>query len=116
MDGKVRALRDQFVTHNWSELLYNGLYFSPEREYVEKSLLDSQERINGQVDLRLYKGNAYIMGRSSETEKLYSEEESSMDSLVDFSPVDTTGFININSIRLKKYGLQKLEEGNGLGK
>lgn len=56
------------------------------------------------------------MGRSSETEKLYSEIESSMDSLVDFSPVDTTGFINIQSIRLKKYGLQKLEEGQGLGK
>lgn len=68
------------------------------------------------MDVRCYRGNCYIMGRSSETEKLYSEIESSMDSLVDFSPVDTTGFINIQSIRLKKYGLQKLEEGQGLGK
>jgi len=116
MDGKVRALRDQFVTHSWSELLYNGLYFSPEREFVENSLIFSQQRVNGEVRLRCYRGNCFILGRSSETEKLYSEEESSMDSLVNFSPVDTTGFININAIRLKKYGLQKLEEGNSLAK
>ncbi|KKA26828.1 hypothetical protein TD95_000786 [Thielaviopsis punctulata] len=116
MDGKVRSLRDQFVTHSWSEILYNGLYFSPEREFVENSLIFSQKRVNGEVRLRCYKGNAYILGRSSETEKLYSEEESSMDSLVDFSPVDTSGFININAIRLKKYGVQKLEEGQSISK
>jgi argininosuccinate synthase len=116
MDGKVRSLRDQFVTHSWSEILYNGLYFSPEREYVENSLVFSQKRVNGEVRLRLYRGNTWILGRSSETEKLYSEEESSMDSLVDFSPVDTTGFININAIRLRKYGVQKQEEGNSLAK
>ena len=45
MDGKVRSLRDQFVTHNWSELLYNGLYFSPEREFIENSLIFSQKRV-----------------------------------------------------------------------
>ncbi|KAL9611346.1 MAG: hypothetical protein Q9167_003995 [Letrouitia subvulpina] len=116
MDGKVRSLRDQFVTHSWSEILYNGLYFSPEREFVENSLLFSQQRVNGEVRLQCYRGNVFIVGRSSDTEKLYSEEESSMDSLENFSPVDTTGFININSIRLKKYGLQKLESGESLAK
>jgi argininosuccinate synthase len=45
MDGKVRSLRDQFVTHVWSELLYNGMYFSPEREFVENSLIFSQKRV-----------------------------------------------------------------------
>jgi len=54
------------------------------------------------------------LGRWSETEKLYSESESSMDSLEDFSPVATSGFIEINSIRLKKYGLQKQEDGQSL--
>ncbi|KAL9592124.1 MAG: hypothetical protein Q9179_007036 [Wetmoreana sp. 5 TL-2023] len=116
MDGKVRSLRDQFVTHSWSEILYNGLYFSPEREFVENSLLFSQQRVNGEVRLQCYRGNVFIVGRSSDTEKLYSEEESSMDSLENFSPVDTTGFININAIRLKKYGLQKLESGESLAK
>jgi argininosuccinate synthase len=99
MDGQVRSLRDQFVTHNWSIYLYNGMYFSPEREFVENALLFSQKRVNGEVRLRCYKGNAYVLGRSSETEKLYSEEEASMDSLDNFSPMDTTGFISIQSIR-----------------
>ncbi|KAL8729743.1 MAG: hypothetical protein Q9166_004572 [cf. Caloplaca sp. 2 TL-2023] len=116
MDGKVRSLRDQFVTHNWSELLYNGLYFSPEREFIENSLVFSQRRVNAEVHLRCYKGSVSILGRNSETEKLYSSEEASMDSLVDFSPMDTTGFININAIRLKKYGMQKAEEGQSLSK
>ncbi|KAL9614422.1 MAG: hypothetical protein Q9167_001093 [Letrouitia subvulpina] len=87
LDGRVRSLRDQ------------GYTFRP----------------NGEVKLRLYRGNCDVFGRSSETENLYSEEQSSMDSLVDFSPVDTTGFININAIRLKKYGLQNLEESKSRG-
>lgn len=45
MDGKVRALRDQFVTHAWSEILYNGLYFSPEREFIQNSLVYSQKSV-----------------------------------------------------------------------
>lgn len=116
MDAQVRSIRDQFVTHFWSYQLYNGMYFSPEREFVENSLIYSQRRVNGEVRLRLYKGNAYVLGRSSETEKLYSEEEASMDTLDNFSPMDTTGFIAIQSIRLKKYGLQKAEEGVDLTK
>jgi hypothetical protein len=99
MDTQVRNLRDQFVSHNWSYQLYNGMYFSPEREFIENSLLFSQRRVNGEVRLKLYKGNAYVLGRSSATEKLYSEEEASMDTLDNFSPMDTTGFIAIQSIR-----------------
>lgn len=57
------------------------------------------QRVNGQVRLRLYKGNAYVLGRSSQSEKLYSAEEASMDSLEDFEPTDTTGFVAIQSIR-----------------
>lgn len=45
LDGKLRSLRDQFVTHTWTELLYNGLYFSPEREWIENSLVFSQTRV-----------------------------------------------------------------------
>ncbi|EAU36013.1 argininosuccinate synthase [Aspergillus terreus NIH2624] len=116
LDGQVRALRDQFVTHNWSIQLYNGYYFSAEREFIENSLKFSQRRVNGEVRLRLYKGHTYILGRSSSTEKLYSEQEASMDSLEDFEPTDTTGFIAISSIRLKKYGLQKAEEGESLSR
>lgn len=116
MDREVRALRDQFVTFTWSKLLYNGLYFSPEREFIESSILASQDRINGTVRLRVYKGSVSVLGRSSDTEKLYSAEESSMDSLEDFSPTDTTGFIGIQAIRLKKYGMMKEESGEKLSR
>jgi argininosuccinate synthase len=116
LDGQVRNLRDRFVTFEWSNLLYNGMYFSPEREFVENSLVFSQRRVNGEVRLRLYKGNTYVLGRSSSTENLYSELEASMDTVEDFRPQDTTGFIGIQSIRLKKYGLQKAEEGENLSR
>jgi len=76
----------------------------------------AQKRVNGQVRIRLYKGHVYVLGRSSDTEKLYSAEEASMDSLDNFSPEETTGFIGIQSIRLKKYGLQKEEEGEKLSR
>ena len=84
-------------------------FFSPEREFIKNSLPFSQKRVNGEVKLRCYKGAAYVLGRSSATEKLYSAGEASMDTLEDFSPTDTTGFIAIQSIRLKKYGMQKAE-------
>lgn len=115
LDAQVRSLRDQFVTHNWSIYLYNGM-FLPERESVVNSLLFSQKRVNGEVKLRCYKGAAYVLGRSSSTEKLGSAEEPSMNTLEDFSPTDMTGFIGIQSIRLKKYGLQKAEEGEKLSR
>ena len=53
MDGKVRSLRDQFVTHHWSELLYNGLYFSPEREFIENSLVFCQRRVVSSCDFQI---------------------------------------------------------------
>lgn len=63
----------------------------------------SQKTVNGEVRLRCCKGAAYVLGRSSTTSKLYSQEEASMDSLENFDPEDTTGFIKIQAIRLKKY-------------
>lgn len=116
MDGKVRELRDQFVTISWSRQLYNGMYFSPEREFVENSILHSQQNVNGQVRMMVYKGNAYIIGRSSDTSNLYSQEDASMDSLETFSPLDATGFIAINAIRLQKYGESKIAQGSPLTK
>jgi argininosuccinate synthase len=114
MDREVRALRDQFVTFNYSKLLYNGMYFSPEREFLESSITASQKSVNGQVRCRAYKGTVSVLGRSSETEKLYDMTESSMDEIGDFSPAETTGFINVSAIRLKKYGQAKAAAGEKL--
>jgi len=78
---------------------------------VENSLIFSQKTVNGEVRLRCYKGAAYSLGRSSSTEKLYSKEEASMDSLDNFNPEDATGFIKIQSIRLKKYSEEWVGRG-----
>ena len=116
MDSKVRKMRDQFCTIEWSHCLYNGMYFSPEREFVENSIIFSQQNVTGQVRMRVYKGGAYVLGRSSDASNLYSQQDASMDSLEGFSPMDTTGFIAIQSIRLEKYGLQKIKDGQPLSK
>lgn len=87
MDSKVRAIRDQMVTSNWTACLYNGMYFSPEREFLHNSIIFSQRHVEGKVNLVAYKGSAFVVGRSSETSNLYSETESSMDTLEGFSPM-----------------------------
>ncbi|KAI0997135.1 Argininosuccinate synthase [Podosphaera aphanis] len=111
LDREVRSLRDQFVTFNYAKILYNGLYFSPEREFLEASIVASQKNVNGQVRCRVFKGTFSVLGRSSETEKLYDASESSMDEIGAFSPVDTTGFISVQAIRIKKYGEAKAALG-----
>ncbi|KAF8477200.1 argininosuccinate synthase [Kalaharituber pfeilii] len=114
LDREVRAIRDQFVTVNYSRLLYNGLYFSPEREFLENSIIASQKTVNGKVRCAVYKGYFSVLGRSSDTEKLYDMNESSMDIIGGLEPVDSTGFINVQAIRLKKYGMKKMELGEKL--
>ncbi|KAL6719503.1 argininosuccinate synthetase [Lecanora helva] len=114
MDREVRSLRDTFVTPAYSKALYNGLYFSPEREYLHDCVVASQGVVNGRVRCRVYKGLLTILGRDSTTEKLYDMDESSMDAIAGFSPQDTAGFIGVQAIRLKKYGSTKAERGEEL--
>lgn len=66
LDRNVRALRDQFVTIELSRILYNGHWFTPEREFVISSIPASQRTVNGVVRLKLYKGNVVVEGRSSD--------------------------------------------------
>jgi len=110
LDRNVRALRDQFVTIELSRILYNGHFFTPEREFVTAAIPASQRTVNGVVRLKLYKGNVIVEGRSSD-EGLYDEKESSMDELGGFEPTDTTGFIQIESIRIKKWAQANSKKG-----
>ena len=66
LDRNVRALRDQFVTVELSRILYNGHWFTPEREFVTSAIPASQKTVNGVVRLKLYKGNVVVEGRSSD--------------------------------------------------
>ncbi|CAE6463756.1 unnamed protein product [Rhizoctonia solani] len=110
LDRNVRALRDQFVTVQLSQILYNGYFFSPEREFVTASIPASQRTVNGVVRLKLYKGNVIVEGRYS-NEGLYDARQSSMDELGGFEPTDTTGFIQIESIRIRKWGEANIAKG-----
>ncbi|EAU90222.1 argininosuccinate synthetase [Coprinopsis cinerea okayama7 len=112
LDRNVRALRDQFTTVALSRILYNGHFFTPEREFITSSIPTSQRTVNGLVRLKLYKGNVIVEGRESD-EGLYDSQQSSMDELGGFEPTDTTGFIEIESIRIKKWAQANIRKGQG---
>ncbi|GAA6059893.1 hypothetical protein JCM10212_005276 [Sporobolomyces blumeae] len=114
LDRNVRMLRDQFVTTELSKILYNGYWFSPEREFVQSCLEKSQETVNGRVRLALIMGNVIVEGRKSDSEALYDAEQVSMDSVTNFDPSATTGFIAIESIRLRKWGEARLKKGESV--
>ena len=101
----VRRLKDQY-TQKLAEIVYNGFWFSAEREFLMASIIHSQKIVNGTVKVKLYKGNVIIEGRSSPN-SLYDEKIASMDVTDGFHPGDSDGFIKIQSIRLKAYQLQK---------
>ncbi|KAF8343508.1 argininosuccinate synthetase [Amanita rubescens] len=100
LDRNVRSLRDQFITIELSRILYNGHFFTPGK----------RRTVNGVIRLKLYKGNVIIEGRYSD-EGLYDERQSSMDELGGFEPSDTTGFIQIESIRIKKWAQSNIRKG-----
>lgn len=103
MDKEVMHLRDMLIP-KFSELIYNGFWFSPEMDFIMSAFNKSQEAINGTVRLALYKGNMIPAGRESST-SLYDQDLSSMDMEGGFNAVDSQGFININAIRLKAHHL-----------
>jgi len=98
MDREVMKLRNMF-TPKFSELVYNGFWFSPEMEFLMAAINKSQELITGVVYLSLYKGNIIIEGRESPS-SLYDKNLSSMDIEGGFDQTDSRGFIRINAIRL----------------
>lgn len=65
LDRNVRALRDQFTTVELGRILYNGHFFTPEREFITSSIPTSQRTVNGVVKLKLYKGNVVVEARES---------------------------------------------------
>ncbi|KAJ3360870.1 argininosuccinate synthetase [Kappamyces sp. JEL0680] len=105
LDREVRRLKDQY-TQKLAEIIYNGFWFSAEREFLMASVIHSQKIVNGVVKVKLYKGNVVIEGRTSPN-SLYDEKIASMNETDGFHPGDSEGFIKIQSIRLKAYQIQK---------
>ncbi len=101
MDREVLKLRNQFSL-KIAELIYNGFWFSPEMDFLMTAIYKSQELIDGTVQVKLFKGVAYPVARTSTT-SLYDEELSSMDIEGGYNQEDAEGFIKINAIRLKAH-------------
>lgn len=98
MDREVMRLRDMLAA-KLAELIYNGFWFSPEMDFLRSAIDKSQEVIDGTVNLKLYKGNAFVLSRESHS-SLYDKDLSSMDIEGGFNQQDSEGFIKINAIRL----------------
>jgi argininosuccinate synthase len=86
----------------YAKLVYNGYWFAPEREMLQAAIDQSQKPVNGDVRLKLYKGNVTVVGRRSETDSLFDE------SIVTFEEdygaydqKDAQGFIKLNALRLR---------------
>ncbi|KAI7813421.1 argininosuccinate synthase [Triplophysa rosa] len=101
MDREVRKIK-QNLSINFSELIYNGFWYSPECEFVRHCIEKSQENVEGRVQLSVFKGHVYILGRES-PKSLYNEELVSMDVQGDYDPCDASGFIKINAVRLREH-------------
>jgi argininosuccinate synthase len=109
MDREVMRLRDM-LSPKFSEIVYNGFWFSPEMDFLMAAINKSQEVIDGVVRLALYKGNVLIRARESPS-SLYDRELSSMDIEGGFDQQDSRGFIRINAIRLKAHNAIMNKQG-----
>ena len=100
LDRGAAHLKDELMPR-YAELVYNGFWFSPEREMLQAAIDNCQHMVNGEVRLKLYKGNVIITGRTSPN-SLYSEELVTFEEgAADYDHHDAYGFIRLNALRLR---------------
>lgn len=99
LDREVMHLRDSLVP-KYAELIYNGFWFSPERETLQELIDKSQKGVTGTARLKLYKGNCIVTGRKS-LRSLYNPELATFESEQVYNQQDAEGFIKLNALRLK---------------
>ncbi len=100
LDGGAAHLKDELMPR-YAELIYNGFWFSPERQMLQAAIDKSQEHVEGKVRLKLYKGNMIVTGRESD-KSLYSEELVTFeDDQGAYDQKDAHGFIRLNALRLR---------------
>jgi argininosuccinate synthase len=107
MDREVMHLRDSLIP-KYSTLVYNGFWFSPEREALQTLVTETQRDVSGVVRLKLYKGNIIVAGRKSR-KSLYDARIATMEGdTSQYDQSDATGFIRLNALRLKVRAAVKL--------
>nr|MDT0252318.1 argininosuccinate synthase [Endozoicomonas sp.] len=100
LDREVAHLKDELMP-KYAKLIYNGYWWSPEREMLQKMIDESQGPVNGEVRLKLYKGNVAVVGRRSE-DSLFDENIATFeDDAGAYNQGDAEGFIKLNALRLR---------------
>ncbi|WP_257296244.1 argininosuccinate synthase [Endozoicomonas sp. YOMI1] len=100
LDREVAHLKDELMPR-YARLIYNGYWWSPEREMLQKMIDESQEPVNGEVRLKLYKGNVTVVGRCSD-DSLFDENIATFeDDAGAYNQGDAEGFIKLNALRLR---------------
>ncbi|MBT5156716.1 MAG: argininosuccinate synthase [Rhodobiaceae bacterium] len=105
LDGGAMHLKDELMPR-YAELIYNGFWFAPERQMLQALIDESQRHVAGEVVLKLYKGSATVVSRTSPN-SLYSEEHVTFEEDAVYDQVDAEGFIKLNALRLKLLGRRK---------
>ena len=99
LDREATHLKDELMP-KYASLIYNGFWFAPERLMLQALIDKSQERVEGKVRLKLYKGNVYVMGRES-PRSLYSMAHVTFEEDSVYDQKDAQGFIKLNALRLR---------------
>jgi len=107
LDREVLGIRDSLVPR-YSQLIYNGFWFSPEMQLLQRTMDDAQTTVNGTVRLKLYKGNCMPVGRKS-VNSLYSESFATFEEDEVYNQADATGFIRLNALRLRIQAHQRMK-------
>jgi argininosuccinate synthase len=97
LDKEAAHLKDEIMPR-YAKLIYNGFWFSPEREMLQALIDKSQEMVSGSVRLKLYKGSVMVVGRSSPN-SLFNEEFSTFEEDEVYNQQDAEGFIKLNALR-----------------
>ena len=106
LDRGAAHLKDELMPR-YAELIYNGFWYSPEREMLQAAIDHSQQHVEGEVSLKLYKGNVMVTGRTSPA-SLYSEELVTFeDDAGAYDQEDAHGFIQLNALRLRTLAARK---------
>lgn len=106
LDREVMKIRDSLVPR-YSELIYNGFWFSPEMKLLQKTMDATQETVNGVVRLKLYKGNCMPVGRKSD-QSLYQASFATFEEDEVYTQSDAGGFIRLNALRMTMQALRKV--------
>lgn len=105
LDREVMKIRDSLVPR-YSELVYNGFWFAPEMQILQKTMDETQKTVNGVVRLKLYKGNCIPVGRKSDN-SLYQESFATFEEDEVYNQADAGGFIKLNALRLQIQALMR---------